>query len=189
MDAVEYEKGRRRMCRTNILKKGSCEGCDAYSVLMHRCDFVPPPPGRKADDEKVIKKNIATVEQWVKDNQIKTRQSEFLKMFPNKEQKRYIDRPMRLIDEREVMIAVFNAIEMDEDEYNAIKAKVDEIPTIDPESLRPTAKWENEDDYYGDSIIWCCSVCKDRFVLNDGTPEENNYKYCPSCGARMVELK
>lgn len=82
MDAVEYEKGRRRMCRTNILKKGSCEGCDAYSVLMHRCDFVPPPPGRKADDEKVIKKNIATVEQWVKDNQIKTRQSEFLKMFP-----------------------------------------------------------------------------------------------------------
>lgn len=79
MDAVEYEKGRRRMCRTNILKKGSCEGCDAYSVLMHRCDFVPPP----ADDEKVIKKNIATVEQWVKDNQIKTRQSEFLKMFPN----------------------------------------------------------------------------------------------------------
>lgn len=56
MDAVEYEKGRRRMCRTNILKKGSCEGCDAYSVLMHRCDFVPPPPGRKADDEKVIKK-------------------------------------------------------------------------------------------------------------------------------------
>lgn len=83
MDAVEYEKGRRRMCRTNILKKGSCEGCDAYSVLRHRCDFVPPPPGRKADDEKVIKKNIATVEQWVKDNPFKTRQSEFLKQFPN----------------------------------------------------------------------------------------------------------
>lgn len=35
MDAVEYEKGRRRMCRTNILKKGSCEGCDAYSVLIY----------------------------------------------------------------------------------------------------------------------------------------------------------
>lgn len=63
---------------------------------------------------------------------------------------------------------------------------IDIMPTIDPESLRPTAKWENEDDHYGDSIIWCCSVCKDRFVLNDGTPEENNYKYCPSCGARMV---
>lgn len=44
------------------------------------------------------------------------------------------------------------------------------VPTVDPESLRPTAKWENEDDYYGDSIIWCCSACKDRFILNDGTP-------------------
>ena len=56
----------------------------------------------------------------------------------------------------------------------------------DPESLRPTAHWENEDDYYGDSIVWCCSACKDRFILEDGTPEENNYEYCPHCGARMV---
>lgn len=60
---------------------------------------------------------------------------------------------MRLIDAREVMIAVFNAIEMDEDEYNAIKQEVDELPTIDPETLRPTAHWENGDDYYGDDII------------------------------------
>lgn len=191
MDAVEYEKGRRRMCRTNILKKGSCEGCDAYSVLMHRCDFVPPPPGRKADDEKVIKKNIATVEQWVKDNQIKTRQSEFLKMFPNKEQKRYIDRPMRLIDEREVMIAVFNAIEMDEDEYNAIKAEVDEIPTIDPESLRPTAHIMRGTvpDTHDDAF---CSNCRSYLGVPGVDYEDydsvlnHRYKYCPYCGARMV---
>jgi hypothetical protein len=148
---------------------------------MHRCDFVPPPPGRKADDEKVIKKNIATVEQWVKDNQIKTRQSEFLKMFPNKEQKRYIDRPMRLIDEREVMIAVFNAIEMDEDEYNAIKAEVDEIPTIDPESLRPAAKWIEAPDEGADGSWEACSRCawESRWAAS-------KYKYCPHCGARMV---
>jgi hypothetical protein len=103
-----------------------------------------------------------------------------------KEQRRYIDRPMRLIDAREVMIAVFNAIEIDEDEYNAIKAEVDEIPTIDPESLRPTAKWENGDDYYGDDIIWFCSACKNGVVLRGGTPEEYSYRYCPNCGARMV---
>lgn len=81
MDAVEYEKGRRRMCRTNILKKGSCEGCDAYSVLMCRCDFAVS--AAESEDENTIKKNIATVEKWVKDNPIKTRQSEFLKLFPN----------------------------------------------------------------------------------------------------------
>lgn len=63
---------------------------------------------------------------------------------------------------------------------------IDAAPTIDPETLRPTAHWENEDDYYGDSTVWCCSACKDRFILEDGTPEENNYEYCPHCGARMV---
>lgn len=81
MDAVEYEKGRRRMCRTNILKKGSCEGCDAYSVLMRRCDFTVS--AAESEDENVIKKNIAAVKRWVKANPVKTRQSEFLKMFPN----------------------------------------------------------------------------------------------------------
>lgn len=60
------------------------------------------------------------------------------------------------------------------------------VPTVEPESMRPTEKWENEDDYYGDSIVWFCSVCKERFVLYDGTPEENAYEYCPHCGARMV---
>lgn len=69
MDAVEYEKGRRRMCRTNILKKGSCEGCDAYSVLMRRCDFAVS--AAESEDENIIRKNIALVEQWVKDNPVK----------------------------------------------------------------------------------------------------------------------
>lgn len=30
-----------------------------------------------------------------------------------------------------------------------------------------------------------CSNCKRWFVLEDGTPEENNYNYCPNCGADM----
>ena len=104
-----------------------------------------------------------------------------------KEQKRYIDMPMRLIDAREVMIAVFNAIEMDEDEYNAIKAEVDEIPTIDPESLRPTAHIMRGTvrDTYDNAF---CSSC--RSCLNgDEYFEEvlaHRYKYCPYCGARMV---
>jgi hypothetical protein len=104
-----------------------------------------------------------------------------------KEQRRYIDRPMRLIDAREVMIAVFNAIEIDEDEYNAIKAEVDEIPTIDPESLRPTAHIMRGTvrDTYDNAF---CSSC--RSCLNgDEYFEEvlaHRYKYCPYCGARMV---
>ena len=94
---------------------------------------------------------------------------------------------MRPIDADKVMDALYDSgIELYHSEYEEFQTKLDEIPTIDPESIRPTAHWENEDDFYGDSIVWFCSVCKDRFILNDGTPEENNYKYCPSCGARMV---
>jgi DNA-directed RNA polymerase subunit RPC12/RpoP len=63
---------------------------------------------------------------------------------------------------------------------------IDIMPTIDPESLRPTAHWENEEDFNGDPVVWFCSACKERFFLYDGTPEENDYKYCPYCGARMV---
>lgn len=31
---------------------------------------------------------------------------------------------------------------------------------------------------------WVCSHCRARMCI-DGTPEENNIYYCPSCGARM----
>lgn len=64
---------------------------------------------------------------------------------------------------------------------------IDIMPTIDPESLRPTAHWENEEDFNSDPVVWFCSACKERFVLYDGTPEENDYEYCPHCGARCVK--
>lgn len=83
MDAVEYEKSRHRMCRTNILKKGGCEGCKAYSILRRRCGFAVDVVKSEAEDADVIQKNIAIIEQWVKDNPVKTRKSEFKKMFPN----------------------------------------------------------------------------------------------------------
>lgn len=44
-------------------------------------------------------------------------------------------------------------------------------------------KWtEQEEPYIG---TYECSNCKRWFVLEDGTPEENNYNYCPNCGADM----
>ena len=58
MDVLEYEKTRIRMCRTMILEKGGCEACPLYNVLK-------------------------LVEEWAKEHPVKTRQSEFLKMFPN----------------------------------------------------------------------------------------------------------
>lgn len=81
MDVLEYEKTRIRMCRTMILEKGGCEACPLYNVLKRKCGFaasiIPNP------DIDTIKNNVDRVIKWAKDHPVKTRQSEFLKMFPN----------------------------------------------------------------------------------------------------------
>ncbi len=69
MDAVEYVKALCRMCKSQT----SCNACALYSehgcICTNRCE----------DAKKVV----LIVEQWSKDHPVKTRQSEFLKMFPN----------------------------------------------------------------------------------------------------------
>ena len=66
MDAVEYVKQRERMCdyypNCGDCPAGDYEGCSSLSG---------------------ISKLIPIVEQWAKEHPVKTRQSEFLKMFPN----------------------------------------------------------------------------------------------------------
>lgn len=75
----------------------------------------------------------------------------------------------------------------------AVKGVADDCPTIDPESLRPTAHWikcdlvkveHGECTRYKDAGIEC-SKCKhvyDKFALWDGT-------FCPGCGSRMIDCK
>lgn len=66
MDAVEYVKQRERMCdyyvNCNDCPAGYYEGCSSLNG---------------------IPKLVPIVEQWAKEHPVKTRQSEFLKMFPN----------------------------------------------------------------------------------------------------------
>lgn len=71
MDAVEFVKTVNRLCKNlhcdgcPVAKEGRCMvGFDYYSV-------------------KNIEKTISKVEQWAKKHPVKTRQSEFLKRFPN----------------------------------------------------------------------------------------------------------
>lgn len=75
--------------------------------------------------------------------------------------------------------------------YDAgMKFIVDEAkkaPTIDPESLRPTAHWQGEYDGYADGNpvydVWNCSAC--GYCVDDGTDDPDMLpKYCPNCGAR-----
>lgn len=48
-----------------------------------------------------------------------------------------------------------------------------------------TGKWLAEIGYDGEVIYYECQHCGGAFTLIDGTPEENNYNYCPNCGAKM----
>lgn len=69
MDAVEYIKVLRRLCKMQKI----CNKCPLHGehgcICTYRCE----------DAEKVVQ----IVEQWSKDHPVKTRQSEFLKRFPN----------------------------------------------------------------------------------------------------------
>ena len=66
MDAVEYVKQRERMCDYYVncgdCPAGNYEGCASLNEITN---LVP------------------IVEKWAKEHPVKTRQSEFLKMFPN----------------------------------------------------------------------------------------------------------
>ena len=56
---------------------------------------------------------------------------------------------------------------------------IDRQPTIDPESLRPTAHWISDSLYVDGKrkLLQWCSLCN--------CPGLRKTKYCPHCGARM----
>lgn len=67
---------------------------------------------------------------------------------------------------------------------DGMKFIVDEAkkaPTINPDSLRPAAKWIEAPDEGADGSWEACSRCawESRWAAS-------KYKYCPHCGARMV---
>ena len=49
-----------------------------------------------------------------------------------------------------------------------------------------TGHWEETEDYNAD-VIYRCSVCESAFYLECDTPKDNEYNYCPYCGARMED--
>lgn len=71
MDAVKFFKAVNRLCKSQ-----SCEECPVYKNDM--CCMV----GFDDDSIKSIEETISKVEQWAKEHPVKTRQSEFLKLFP-----------------------------------------------------------------------------------------------------------
>lgn len=100
---------------------------------------------------------------------------------------------MRLIDvdelkKRATKVMLRDAPECGE--FDAVSVDdIDCIPTIDPETLRPTAHWVRVRDEIGaDHVRWYCSKCHTPFDIFDNTPVEEEMYYCSFCGARMEDV-
>jgi len=51
-------------------------------------------------------------------------------------------------------------------------------------SMAHTCEWGEEDG--GLSEYWE-TQCGNAFVLNDGTPKQNDMNFCPYCGGKLIE--
>lgn len=75
MDTVEFFKTANRLCKDQGCKK--CPACKEGACMVMRMIRLDDNSGES------IEETISKVEQWAKDHPVKTRQSEFLKQFPN----------------------------------------------------------------------------------------------------------
>ena len=68
-----------------------------------------------------------------------------------------------------------------ESSYRYVKS----LPSVKPQEPK-TGHWIEKDGYDGDTY-YDCSVCDESWTTIEGTPWNNGMKYCPNCGAKMVE--
>lgn len=99
---------------------------------------------------------------------------------------------IRLADVGELEENLYEALEVsarkvDSDDVitcgEAISCEIDDLkqlPTIDPESLRPVSRWEESVSL--DDSFWVCSNCK---FPSEAIAAPDLYHYCPNCGAKM----
>lgn len=66
------------------------------------------------------------------------------------------------------------------DHASFVRAKGCPIQTI------KTGHWIEKDGFDGD-VYYDCSECGESWATIEGTPWDNEWDYCPSCGAKMVE--
>ena len=65
------------------------------------------------------------------------------------------------------------------------RAQIAAIPAADVVEVRH-GRWIPSDMGGGEpDEAYICSECGEPWILIDGTPAENNMRYCPACGCRM----
>lgn len=59
---------------------------------------------------------------------------------------------------------------------------LDEAVRLLKEQEAKTGKWILDDE---DANSWECSECGGLLLINDGTPHENDWYFCPYCGSKL----
>lgn len=75
MDAIQFFKTVGRICKANN------EKCDECPLDKCPCAYINYMVD--AEQDKDIEEMVKIADRWAKDHPVKTRQSEFLKLFPN----------------------------------------------------------------------------------------------------------
>jgi len=88
--------------------------------------------------------------------------------------------------EREAAIAAVDCTQVIVGDW--IRNNIQKIPAAD---VRPVVRgrWILHDEVTDWDETWECSVCGDEFDMIEGTPMDNGYRFCPSCGADMRETE
>ncbi len=96
----------------------------------------------------------------------------------------YIEREAAIDTVGKWLFSVFGMKETDR--AATVFKKLRSIPSAE---VRPVVrgKWIDRDDDYHGWNMWACSACGEEFVLTEGTPDMNDYHFCPNCGADMRE--
>jgi hypothetical protein len=83
---------------------------------------------------------------------------------------------------REYCATHFNTARYSVKQYLSIVDVIDFIDSLqEPETV---CKWTCDRNGFDDSNVYDTG-CGDAIVYYEGTPEENNYKYCPFCGKKI----
>lgn len=58
-----------------------------------------------------------------------------------------------------------------------------ELKSLQNSGYEKHGEWEV--DGIGDENVYVCSICGKEWMLDDGTPQENEMSFCPRCGSDM----
>ena len=104
------------------------------------------------------------------------------------EKKEYIERGAvneKLSAMRQAMVRIYgNGIgNLSANAVDAMQTNINAIPAADVEPV-VRGEWKEFD---ADMNAYSCSACNEPQMFIEGNPEQNEYRFCPHCGAHMRE--